>query len=82
MNTSIFRGDYSNTLVMDIVRTANPTISTSEIVDEVFKRKGFDSDVDRKALTACIFTILKRLQSNSVIKEASRDNNVIQWCNS
>lgn len=76
-----FKNGEGNTLLMDIVRTASPTISTQEIVEEVIKRKGFD-DIDRKALTACVFTILKRLQDKKVIREDSRDNNIIQWCNS
>lgn len=75
-----FKHGESNKLLMDVIRDVDRDISTSGIVDEVAKRKGIKLDsIDRKAFTASLFTVLKRLQSKSVIKEVDRVDNVIVW---
>lgn len=75
-----FKNGEGNTLLMDVIRDAEESITTQQIVEETARRKGIDMDTaDRKALSACVFTIMKRLQKRGYIKEASRENNVIQW---
>ena len=79
-NSQIFKHGESSTLLMDVVREANGDISTTDIVDEVAKRKGIDlASVDRRAFTASLFTVLKRLQSKKIIKEVDRVDSVIVW---
>jgi len=72
-SSQIFKHGESSTLLMDVIREADRDISTTDIVDEVAKRKGIDlASVDRRAFTASLFTVLKRLQAKEIIKEASR----------
>ena len=75
-----FKHSECNTMVMDIMRVADRDMSTAEIVEEAANRKGIDLEcVDRKAFTASLFTILKRLQKKEIIKEVGRVDSVIVW---
>ena len=75
-----FEPREGNTLLMDIFREINAPISTGDLLDEVISRKGFDREViDVKALRASLFVILKRLQSQGIVKELERDGLVIIW---
>ena len=52
---------------MDVIREAKGDISTTGIVEEVARVMGIDLDsIDRKAFTASLFTVLKRLQAKEV----------------
>ena len=65
---------------MDVIRNAGRDISTTDIVEETARIKGIDLDsVDRRAFTASLFTVLKRLQAKDVIKEVDRVDSVIVW---
>jgi len=75
-----FKHGESNRLLLDVIREAGGDISTHEIVEEVARIKGIDLDsVDRRAFTASLFTVLKRLQSKGIIKEVDRVEGVIVW---
>lgn len=65
---------------MDLMRDARSEISTPEIVEAAAKRKGFDLEsIDRRAFSASLFTILKRLQGRGIVEEVDRVDNVIRW---
>lgn len=75
-----FKNGECNTLLMDLMREVARPQTTQEIVTEAAKRKGYDLDaIDSKAFTACLFTTIKRLQSKGIVREAGRQNNLIQW---
>ncbi len=75
-----FKHGESNRLLLDVIREAKGDISTPEIVEEVAKIKGIDLDsIDRKAFSASLFTVLKRLQAKKVIEEVDRVDSVIVW---
>lgn len=75
-----FKHGESNTLLMDLIRDAKRDISTADIVDEAARRKGIDLDeIGRRAFSASIFTVLKRLQSKDIIREVDRIDSVIIW---
>jgi len=75
-----FKHSESNRLLLDVIREAKGDISTPEIVEGVAKIKGIDLDIiDRKAFTASLFTVLKRIQNKNVIEEADRVDGVIVW---
>lgn len=77
---NFFKHGEGNTLLLDIMREASGTLSSSGILEEVARRKGFDLEaIDCRALSACLFTILKRLQNKGVLREESRSGNLIQW---
>ncbi len=79
-NVFFARGE-GNTMILDIFRLVDDTITTNEIVDEVIKRKGFDKGaIDLKALKACIFTMLKRFQKKEIIRQLSgKDEREKRW---
>ncbi len=78
--SQIFKHGESSTLLMDVIREADRDISTTDIVAEVAKRKGVDlEEIDRRAFTASLFTVLKRLQSKKIIEEVDRIDGVIEW---
>lgn len=78
--SQIFKHGECSTLLMDVIREADRDISTTDIVVEVANRKHVDLDgVDRRAFTASLFTVLKRLQSKEIIKEVDRIDSVIVW---
>jgi len=75
-----FKHGESNRLLLDVIREAEGDISTPEIVEEVARVKGIDlPSIDRKAFTATLFTVLKRLQGKKVIEEVGRVDGVIVW---
>jgi hypothetical protein len=77
---SFFHNRDGNTMLMDIIRQSSGTISTQEIAEEVIKRNSLDKgSLDLKALKACIFTILKRLQNKQIIKQSKSEGQFIHW---
>ncbi len=75
-----FRHGECSTLLMDIIRDAQDRISTIEVVEEAARIKKLNLVVEeQKAFTASIFTVLKRLQGNEIIKEVDRIGKVIVW---
>lgn len=75
-----FKNGECNRLLMDVIREANGPISTTSVIEAVAKHKGLEvNDIDRRAFSASIFTVLKRLQGRGVIREESRIDSIIQW---
>lgn len=75
-----FRSGEGNTLLMDRLRDAGRPITTTELVESAAKVKGYDLEkIDRRAFTASLFTILKRLQARGICEEVGRRDNVIVW---
>ena len=76
-----FERGEGNKMLLDIFRLVDDTITTNEIVDEVIKRKGFNKEgLNLKALKACVFTMLKRLQKKEIIKQLSgKDGREKRW---
>lgn len=77
---NFFEHGEGNTLLMDLLRDANSPATTSQLVESAAKIKGYDlTKIDRRAFTASLFTILKRLQTSGIVKEVGRNDNVIIW---
>ena len=77
---SFFKPGEGNTLLLDGLREADGHITTTELVESVAEVKGYNLEkIDRRAFTASLFTIMKRLQSKGIIEEVGRKDNVIIW---
>ena len=77
---SFFENREGSTLLMDIFREVQAPISTHDLLDKVIDKKSFNHEsIQRKALRASVFSILKRLQGKGVVKELERDGSVIIW---
>lgn len=77
---SFFKMGEGNRLLMDRLREAGGPVTTTELVEQSAQVKGYDlTQIDRRAFTASLFTILKRLQSNGIVEEVGRKDNVIIW---
>jgi len=78
-NAFFARGE-STALLLDVMREARQEISTTEIVDEAARRKGYDLEtIDRRAFTATLFTILKRLEGRGVVEKVRKRGTLTLW---
>jgi|GEM_PF-1894507 len=78
-NQFVERGE-STALLLDIMRDTGEPISTAEIVEEAARRKGYNlKKIDRRAFTATLFTILKRLEGRGVIEKAGKRGKTVVW---
>jgi hypothetical protein len=75
-----FKHGEATTLLMDLMREADRALTTTAIVNESARRKelSFD-DIDRRTFTASIFSILKRLESNEVVKQVGKEGVTAIW---
>ncbi len=80
IKNSFFKHGEASRLILDSLRVADDTLTTNQVAANVAKAKGYDvENIDSDAMTACVFSALKRRQSNGLIKEHSRTAKVIQW---
>ena len=77
---NFFKVGEGNTLLLDGLREADGRITTTELVEGIAKAKGYDLEkIDRRAFTASLFTIIKRLQAKGIVEEVGRKDNMIIW---
>ena len=75
-----FAHGESTTLLMDLLREAAKPLSTTEIVNEAARRKGYEFDViDRRSFTASIFTTLKRFEERGIAEQCGKDGVAALW---
>ena len=75
-----FRPGEGNTLLLDGLREAAGHVTTTDLVEGIARTKGYDLEkIDRRAFTASLFTIIKRLQNKGIVEEVGRKDNVIIW---
>ena len=78
-NAYFARGE-STALLLDVLREAKRPLTTTEIVDEAARRKGYSFEsIDRRGFTASLFMVLKRLEGRGVIAQAGKCGATALW---
>lgn len=77
---AFFKQGEGNTLLMSLIRENPGPVTTTELVEKAAEIKGYDlAEINRRAFTASLFVILKRLQEKGIVEEVGRKDNVIIW---
>ena len=82
-NNRFFKSREASQLILEAFRDIDGDATTADIMNHVAHKKGIDvealSPQDWRAFKATLFTIMKRMQKRELIKEVSRDGQLITW---